>query len=503
MSRLVVLLCAGVLLLAGVPAPATGTSTGTGSPRDMLAVLILPSDVAAARQAIHASGGSITAELKLGNTLAADVPSAALTQLETAPGIARVTVDPVLRLQADSLDTWSQRLQSVYPRAVGATTLWSGRSVERGTGVGVAVLDSGIDADHPDFRDASGRSRVVRQVNAIFGQGMRAQGDDNGHGTFVAGIIGGRGIGTPASTDDANYIGIAPDVNLISLKVSNREGVAHMSSVVTAIEWVLSHRRDYNIRVLNLSLVSSSADSYANSVLDAAVELAWFQGVVVVVAAGNGGAHAPITAPANDPFVITVGATDDKGTAATADDRLASFSSFGPTRDGIAKPDLVAPGRHIVSTVSSIDAPLAQLFPNNLVGTEYIRLSGTSASAPVVSGVVAQLLQARPTLKPGQVKWLLRRTAQVIPGEGTGAGYPRVDAAVRYAGPVGSTDKGLEPNTILKQAFGKQLGSGAWNAVSWDTVSWDTVSWDTVSWDAVSWDTVSWDTVSWDAVVAD
>ncbi len=487
MSRLILaLVAAGALLIAVAP-------VAPQAPRAMASVLVQATDRAQARAAIADAGGSITAELKLGNTLAAQVPAARLDRLQRAEGIKSLSRDPELRLQADAIDSWSQRLKTVYPRAVGATSLWSGTQPKRGAGIGVAVLDSGINAEHPDFRGSDGSTRVARQFNAILG--TQTQGDDNGHGTFVGGIIGGRGLGTTSATDDGNFVGIAPDVNLISLKVSNRQGVARMSSVVAAIEWVLAHRREYNIRVLNLSLVSTSPSSAANSVLDAAVEVAWLQGVVVVVAAGNGGAHAPITAPANDPFVITVGATDDMGTGSTADDRLATFSSYGPTADGISKPDLVAPGRHIVSTASDTSAPLAQRFPTHLVGTEYIRLSGTSAAAPVVSGVVAQLLQARPQLTPGQVKWLLQRTAQVVPGEGTGAGYPRVDMAVRYVGPIGSADEGLKRSRLLNGI----VADGA----SWDAVSWDTVSWDTVSWDAVSWDTVSWDTVSWDTVVAD
>jgi serine protease AprX len=360
----------------------------------------------------------------------------------------------------------------VFPHAVGADT---GRL--SGRGIGVAVLDSGIDTSHPDLRGALAVNAISRSASA---------GDDNGHGTYVSGIIAGRGWG------------IAPDVKLISLKVSNSQGVARISSIVSAIGWVLAHQREHNIRVLNLSLVSTTADSYTHSALDAAIELAWLRGIVVVVAAGNGGANAPISAPANDPFVITVGATDDMGTRSTTDDRLASFSSFAKTRDGISKPDLVAPGRHIVSALSSPSAPLAQRFPGHQVGSDYIRLSGTSAAAPVVTGVIAQLLQARPELKPGEVKWLLQRTARAVPGAGTGAGYPRVDAALRYSGPIGSTDMGLEPNRLLLQALGPDLARVARNSVSWDAVSWDAVSWDAVSWDAVSWDAVSWDAVARD-----
>jgi serine protease AprX len=421
-----------------------------------------------------------------------------------------VAYDPPLLIQADPLDTWSQRLKTVYPQAVGSAAAWTGPAALRGTGIGVAVLDTGINDALPDFRGLGwngmiGAPRIQQVVNSIT-RGVSGR-DDNGHGTFVAGIIGGRGWGSPGTIDDGNYVGIAPDVNLLSLKVSDRQGVAHVSSVVAAIEWVLQHRRQYNIRVLNLSLTSTVVDSYATSVLDAAVEIAWHSGIVVVVAAGNGGPGAPITAPANDPFVIAVGATDDMATATTFDDRLAKFSSYGTTADGVKKPDLVAPGRHIVSTLSSRQDTLAQSFPTKIVGNQYIQLSGTSASAPVVTGVVAQLLQARPRLEPGQVKWLLQRTARPVPGVGTGAGYPRVDAAVRYSGSLGNSDHGIVPNRLVRMAAAylfKQLTSDvAWDSVAWDSVAWDSVAWDSVAWDSVAWDSVAWDSVAWDSVAWD
>jgi subtilisin family serine protease len=186
------------------------------------------------------------------------------------------------------------------------------------------------------------------------------------------------------------------------------------------------------------------------------------------------------------------------GTRTVYDDTLAAFSSYGVTLDGVGKPDLVAPGRHIISALSSRSDTLAVQYPSHIVDDGYIRLSGTSAAAPIVSGVVAQLLQAHPGLNPGQVKWLLTHTAQPIGGPGTGAGYPRVGAAVQLSG-GGNANSGLVPNNYLAAAYAAKVGL----SVSWDTVSWDTVSWDTVSWDTVSWNTVSWNTVSWNTVLPD
>ncbi len=451
-------------------------------------------------------GGSVVRRLQLGNATVAEVPASQLATLAAQPGVVRIAFDAPVKIQDDPLDECCDRLQGVYPLAVDAVSQWNAIGKLRGTGIGVAVIDSGVRDRHPDFLGANvsdlSSKRVPQVLNGMLGATSSGQ-DDNGHGTFVAGIIAGRGWGLPGTYDYGKYIGSAPDANIISIKVSDSSGMAHVSDVISAIEWVAKNRQAYNIRVINLSMVSSMATSYKTDMLDAAVELAWLQGLVVVVAVGNAGPNASITSPANDPYVISVGATDDMGTRTVSDDALAAFSSYGVTLDGVGKPDLVAPGRHIVSALSSRYDTLAVQYPSHVIDDGYIRMSGTSAAAPVVSGVVAQLLQAHPTLNPGQVKWLLTHTALPISGAGTGAGYPRVGAAVQYSG-SGNANSGLVPNNYLAAAYAAKVGlSVSWDTVSWNTVSWDTVSWDTVSWDSVSWNTVSWNTVSWNTVLPD
>jgi subtilisin family serine protease len=165
------------------------------------------------------------------------------------------------------------------------------------------------------------------------------------------------------------------------------------------------------------------------------------------------------------------------------------------TLDGVSKPDLVAPGRNIVSTLAPWST-LARQFPSRVIDDTYIRLSGTSAAAPVVSGVVAQLLQAHPSLSPGQVKWLLARTALPVNGPGTGAGYPRVGAAIESRA-IGDATSGLVPNNYIAAAYTAKMGlTVSWNAVAWNTVAWNTVSWNSISWDSVSWNSVSWNNVA-------
>jgi serine protease AprX len=460
---------------------------------------------------VRARGGRVIGKLGLGNATVAEVPAGQIAELARQTGVVRIAYDaPVFIQSYDPLSDCCDQLQMVYPRVVGAADQWGHQL--RGTGVGVAVIDSGVQSAHPDFQGSllPSPTRVLQVLNGIAGSALSGT-DDNGHGTFVAGIIAGRGWGVPGTVPAGSYIGIAPDSNVVSIKVSDSTGMAHISDVISAIEWVAKNRQvnGMNIRVINLSLVSNYATSYQIDMLDAAVELAWLQGLVVVVAAGNAGPNAPITSPANDPFVMTVGATDDRGTTDTSDDVLAAFSSYGRTVDGFAKPDLVAPGRHIVSTLASPTSPLAIQFPTHVVGGgSYIRMSGTSAATPVVSGVVAQLLQARPSLTPGQVKWLLTHTGRPVAGSGTGSGYPRVDGALNFSGTIGNSNTAL-PNLYLLAAYLSSSGL-SWNSVSglssnrvaglsWNSVSWDSVSWDSVSWDSVSWDSVSWDSVSWDS----
>jgi serine protease AprX len=505
--------------MPGAAAAASATSSPTGTndgfidppllqqaaanPSGKVRVIITPSTVGAADQAVSESGGHVLKKLNLANATVAEVPAHELANLARRPGVARVSTDAPVKLQLiDPLVSWPQNLQTVYPLALGSANQWNANRQLRGTGVSVAVIDSGLQPSNPDFLGGplSSISRVKSVVSTIAG-GTGSGLDDFGHGTFVAGIVAGRGWGVPGVVPGGSYIGVAPDANLVSIKVSDSTGMAHVSDVIAGIEWAAMHRQDYNIRVLNLSLTSTLADSYVSDMLDAAVELAWFQGLVVIVAAGNAGPNAPITAPANDPFVITVGATDDKGTVSTADDTLASFSSYGNTLDGVTKPDLVAPGRNIVSTLASPASPLGTGFPTHVLGGgNYIRLSGTSASAPVVSGLVAQLLQTRSDLTPGQVKWLLTHTALPIAGPGTGAGYPELGAALNFtAQPYTSDFNSHLPNRFLLAALVAKMGLTA-SSVSWNSVSWNDVSWNDVSWNDVSWNDVSWNDVSWNDV---
>jgi serine protease AprX len=482
------------------------------NPGAVVPVIIERTNDAAAVDAVKAKGGKVKRKLKARHGLVAEVAAGSLEALAQDPGVTRIAFDAPMAIKGE-ID-WDRRpLESIYPSVVGAPELW--QTGVTGDGVGVAIVDSGL-RDHDDFkgvdekdRRRSGKSRMARRF-AVEVEDQGGDDDDHGHGTWVAGIVAGRGWDDGDRKDQAvpgKYVGVAPGVKLIGVKVANKRGVSRLSDAVAGIEWVVANKDTYNIRVMNLSLVSTVAESYKTSLLDAAVEYAWFSGIVVVVAAGNEGPDTMRYPPANDPFAIVVGATDDYGTVDRADDDRVWFSSYGTTQDGVVKPDLVAPGRRIVSTLGKKDLPLGREFEDRITRGHYIRLSGTSGAAPVVSGVAALLLQVRPDLSPDQVKWLLQRTALPVPGPGTGAGYAHAGAAVGYAGEIGRANVGVEPSFYIQRAYLVSTGrlgatengfdTSSWTENGWDTSSWTKNDWDTSSWTTSSWTTSSWTTSSW------
>lgn len=364
-----------------------------------------------------------------------------------------------------------------------------------GQGVTVAVVDSGLSTKTSDFM-SGGASRIITE--SYFGDKSNAR-DEHGHGTHVAGLIGGNG-----AASGGVYRGMAPGVSLLNLRVSDKDGMAYESNVVDALQWIYTNKDLYNIRVVNLSLNSTVPESYHTSLLDAAVEILWFNGIVVVVSAGNNGdgaGPATVYPPANDPFVITVGASEDKGTAALDDDTMAVFSAYGATGDGFAKPDLVAPGRNLIAPLSDKAATVYEAHPTHRVGDYYFRMSGTSQSAPLVSGAVALLLQDEPNLTPDQVKYRLMATASTAwPAYDVaraGAGYLDILAAVN-----GTTTESANTGLAFSQLLGS--GSGAvdttvnWNSVNWNSVNWNSVNWNSVNWNSVNWNSVNWNSAVWD-----
>jgi serine protease AprX len=379
-----------------------------------------------ARAVVRAHHGRVTDRLPAIGGLAVKLPARDARSLRRSKWVLNLTLNT--RVHGTGVNAGT--LATNYPKTVGADTLWAAGFT--GKGVGVAVIDSGIDGDMPDFKNADGSSRIT--ANVLASPGATRPGDDIGHGTHVAGIIAGK-------SPSGSYIGIAPEADIVALKTADDAGASTVLDVITALQFVVDHKDDLNIRVVNLSVSSDTPGSYLDDPLDAAVEFAWHAGVVVVAAAGNRGdaADAVSYAPGNDPYVISVGATDEVDTADPSDDTVATFSSRGVTQDGLRKPDVVAPGAHMVAPLASGSA-FATLCPQCVVGSQYLKIGGTSMAAPVVAGAAALLLQARPDLNPDQVKALLTGATS-----GTGDG---LQAAGSYAVLAGSTVTNTGPSAI-------------------------------------------------------
>jgi serine protease AprX len=491
--------------------------------------------------------GIPAAALSLIDGAAGFANAAGINAVSLAPTVARIhhdaTVGPRRSVEPPVVAPPNQ-LSGGYPLVVNADRVW--QQGITGRGVTVAVLDSGVAADADLVNPAN---RILASVNFA---DQRLASDPGGHGTHIAGVIAGNG-----NRSGGEFVGIAPQANIVDVRVLGSLGSGRISSVIRGIEWVIAHRAVYNIRVINLSFGARANRSYRADPMAAAVEIAWRRGLVVVAASGNGGpARGTVVTPGIDPYAITVGATDDRGTLSRRDDLLAWFSAWG-SADSNAKPDLVAPGRRLVS-VRVPGSALDTLFRDRVVaarnGSTYFRLTGTSMATAVVSGAAALLLARRPNLTPDQVKSLLVRTTQpygqdsgqVLPDPiATGSGlldaYAAVNAAPTPAAPAGGFGPGglglmpgglvasaLQPvapvacaNRALRPADGfaralfpvlygsplywkdPTLGGINWQTLTWDSVAWDSVAWDNFNWDSVEWDSVAWDSVVWDSVAWD
>jgi serine protease AprX len=392
--------------------------------------------------------------LNLLNGSVLDLPNGLLGALAQSPSVLRVHYDrPAFKHDfRTNVATGARAVQ----QALGYT----------GAGVGVAVIDSGITPWHDDLTSRFlsaypyGNQRVSAFVDFV--NGFSAPYDDDGHGTHVAGIIGGNGY-------DSNGLnaGVAPDASLVVLKALDANGGGTISTVIQALDWVLANHAQYNIRVVNLSVGAAIRESYWTDPLTLAAKRLVDSGIVVVAAAGNLGnndqgqpQYGGIGAPANAPWVLTVGASSTLGTPGRGDDAMASFSSRGPTYlDWAAKPDLVAPGVGTVS-LASPGSSLYNTRPQALLpgstptlALPYLSLSGTSMAAPVVSGTIALMLQANPSLTPNAIKAILQYTAQTYAGYDPlteGAGFLNAVGALRLTGFYATARRG---QTVPTQAM--------------------------------------------------
>ena len=507
----------GLVLVVAVAATAAAP-TAAPPPDERVVDVIVSAGAggqAGAEAAVERLGGVVTAPLDIVDGVAATVPVSRLDALRSAPGVEQVSPDAPVHVQGQ-LDSEGV-VRSVYPGTTGARSLLDDGVT--GAGVTVALIDTGV-ADVPDV---AGRVRPVTDrltggtTPCVDLSGEGHCGDSYGHGTFMAGII----LGNGASSAGA-YVGMAPEAQLVSLKVAGRDGSSDVSKVLTAIQWAVANRDRHGIRVINLSLGTDSTQSWTVDPFNYAVERAWDAGIVVVVAASNfGPARGTIAKPGDDPWVVTVGAVDDRGTTPGGDDRLPDFSSRGPTADGVTKPDVVAPGAHLVS----LDAPgsaIAERFPT-LDGGAYRRGSGTSMAAAAVTGGVALLLDQHPGWTPDQVKGALRSTARRTASSdplAVGAGAVDLAAAAASDGPPSTVGLGhssgrgrldLSRGRVRAKArdpLGTVLdGSLTAQLLLWDPIGFTTGDWDSETsgastvalsgWYATSWHGNNWQGNNW------
>jgi serine protease AprX len=432
---------------------------------------------AAGRELVRSLGGRVTGELPIIHGLAARMSAGAAQELAGHSSVKAVSLNAAVKRNA--ID--SSQLVTSYPASVQAPKAWSAGGT--GKGVGVAVVDTGIAGDLADFRKSQTDTTSREIASVVTNPSAKTDQDGYGHGTHVAGIIAGNSNSRPSSDSlRGDYVGVAPEANLINVKVSDEKGGATVLDVIYGLQFVVDFKDAYNIRVVNLSLESTDAQSYKTDPLDAAAESAWFHGIVVVAAAGNRGTASDAVdyAPGNDPYVISVGAVDDQGTKNSLDDALASWSSRGTTQDGHAKPDILAPGAHIVSNLAP-QSEFASMCPTCVVSGQYIRAGGTSMAAPMVAGTAAVLLQLHPELTPNQVKGTIAAaTRQVL-----GVGVDEVSVVSLLQGNLAITtaNQGLTPNTLVSSSTGAiDYTRSSWSRSSWSRSSWSRSSWSRSSW---------------------
>ncbi len=377
--------------------PASSTNRGN----NMASYIVQGSDLGQVTQLVEAYGGEVTSELAIINGVGANLPLTAISQLQANPVILAITPN-------GDVDAAGKAIPGTdYGDVVGADVVWADQV--DGEGVTVAVVDTGINHSHNGLkRDNEGNNgRIVAWADFI--ENKNNPEDDSGHGSHVAGIIANSEIG-----EDGEWNGVAPGVNLAAVRVLDQYGRGTYESVIQGIQWVIDHKDEYNIRVMNLSLVAPVHSPYWADPLNQAAMRAWAEGIVVVVAAGNGGPE-PMTigVPGNNPYVITVGAFTDNYTPYDwNDDYITPFSAAGPTLDGFAKPDVVAPGAHMVSLMKPSDQ-LVRDYPSAKVANQYYSIAGTSQAAAVTSGVAALAIAHNPNLTPDEVKYRLMYTAAV------------------------------------------------------------------------------------------
>jgi serine protease AprX len=455
--------------------------------RGAVDVLVRFRDLAGHRErSIVARFGGRVRRMHNGGWISARLPRRQVRKLAQDPAVEQITSDePIFATMEIGRATAGQPTSAVAESSL------------KGAGVTIAVIDSGV-AQHAEIQTLVASVDLVGHYDPTFDPGRST--DPNGHGTHVAAIM----VGDGGHSQDHRLVGVAPEAGLVSLRVLDAQGRGVASDMLAALDWVLDHKDEYGIRVLNLSLGHPVYEPAAADPLVQAVEALWDAGVVVVCSAGNNGrdGYGTISSPCNARKAITVGALNDRNTLDPSDDTVATYSSRGPTAfDRVAKPDLLAPGNKIVAARSPW-SHLDQAFPERRVADdpgvpdvkEHYEMSGTSMAAPMVAGAAALMLQQEPWLGPGTVKARLMRSARKVALGNpfvTGAGVLDILGALRTDGEVSHAPS---PRVLPESAGGQLLVENT--GVLWSNPAFALpVLWS----DAMLWS----ETTSWtDAVIA-
>ena len=464
----------------------------------------------AAERLVEGLGGTVTHDLSIIGSFSARLPAGELDSLLASPDVLKVWGDGRIRFHGDT-----SKYDKTSPNYVWQKVIDLGGVKEaKGSGVTVALLDTGV----LPTADLGGRILASADFTSE-GDGI----DRYGHGTHMATVIAGDG-----TLSKGDWRGAAPKANLVSVKVAGRDGSTDVSVVIAGLQWIVAHREQFKIRVLNLSFGTDSKQSYSVDPLNYAIEQVWFSGVFVAVAAGNGGPTVgTLNKPADDPYVLTVGGVDVKNTTEREDDLVADFSSIGPTQDGLVKPDLVAPAITIVggrNPGSTVD----EGHPDARVGDHYFKGTGTSQATAIVSGIAALMFEVAPKLTPDVAKATLMGTVKkdiaLQPGAGAGLVYASDAAKAAADGKFVKkpANQGLVPSSglgslelsrgsyhvevdmdgdgvyeLIEGEIGFGWTEGEWSAGSWRAGSWRASSWRADQWSAGSWRASSWSAGSW------
>ncbi|HKY74917.1 MAG TPA: S8 family peptidase [Acidimicrobiia bacterium] len=513
-ARLVIMALVAALLLAS----SGGTLQASRNLAESLQVVVQKVQFGDPRpeRAVNELGGSVERQLPIVDGFSASIPADRIEELRTVPGVANITVNRTVHVSGQ-IGEGSGTASAVFTDAIRASKTWG--QGYTGQGINVALIDTGVNATGDLAGKVLHAEDFTPEQNNV---------DTYGHGTFVGGLIAGQG-----TASNGGVKGVAPGANLVSVKIAGADGSTDLVRLLAALEWVVTFKDAYGIRVLNLSLGTDSTQSYLTDPLDFAIERTWNAGIVVVVAAGNRGtAPGTISKPGDDPLVITAGAVDDRTTSAISDDTLASFSGVGPTAaDGLAKPDLVAPGKSVLS-VRSPGSTLDNANPAARWNTSYFRGSGTSFSSAITSGAAALVLSRTWSLNPNQVKYRLTSKARPLGGISSAAqGAGEVDAfAATMTSDLTQANQGVAPalgggslqasrggwclrgadGLCLSDAdadaaigfdpvqyFGSQWAGSQWSGSQWSGSQWAGSQWAGSQWSGSQWSGSQWSGSQW------